>query len=291
MLAAVASAQQAGAEERLVQVAPAEILRVTTTGSGPPVVLIPSWFASAFAFRNVVPRLSAAGYRSIVIEPLGYGGSARPEQADYSLTAQADRVATVLGTLAVERAVVVAHAGAVSIALRLAYRRPERVAAIVAVEGGPTEAAATSGLRRALRLAPLLKLFGGMKLVRGRVRGALIDGSANPAWVTDAVLDGYMAPLGKDVDPVLDALRGMAHAREPERLEPHLPRIRCPVRLVLGGTAHRGGPSEEQVRLLSTRLPSVVVERVPGAGHHVHEEAPDAVLRAVQATRTGRRLS
>src|SRR5688572_5480302 len=79
----------------------AESLQVTVAGgeAGTPVVLIPGLFGSAFAYRTVLPRLTAAGYRAIVIEPLGIGASPRPERADYSLTAQADRIATALDRL------------------------------------------------------------------------------------------------------------------------------------------------------------------------------------------------
>ena len=72
-------------DTRCVAVAPGECLQVTVTGHGQDVVLIPGLFGSAFSFRHVVRRLTAAGYRSIVIEPLGVGDSARPRSGDYSL--------------------------------------------------------------------------------------------------------------------------------------------------------------------------------------------------------------
>src|SRR3989449_3857050 len=75
----------------MVPVAPTESLSVETAGRGAPLVLIPGLFGSAFGFRKLVPLLVGAGYRTIVIEPLGVGASARPEKANYSLTAQADR--------------------------------------------------------------------------------------------------------------------------------------------------------------------------------------------------------
>ena len=59
-------------------------------------MLIPGLFGSTFGFRNVIPGLEQAGYEVIVVEPLGIGTSARPERADYSLTAQAGRIAAVL---------------------------------------------------------------------------------------------------------------------------------------------------------------------------------------------------
>jgi pimeloyl-ACP methyl ester carboxylesterase len=52
-----------------------------------------------------LPLLHAAGYRTIVIEPLGVGSSARPEGANYSLTAQAARIAVVLDALHVHNAI------------------------------------------------------------------------------------------------------------------------------------------------------------------------------------------
>ena len=269
----------------MVELARGEALRVTFVGSGQPVVLLPGWFASEFGYRTLADRLSASGYRSIVIEPLGYGGSARPQSADYAMTAQADRVAQTLERVGVSSAAVIAHAGSVSIALRLAYRHPDRVESVIAIEGGPTEAAATSGLRRALRVAPLIKLFGGMRRVRGLVRKSLVEGSADPAWVTDAVVDGYMAPLGRDIDSVLDGLRGMARASEPERLDANLQRVRCPVRLVLGAEPHEVGPPAEQIRTLETGLRSFAIDRVPAAAHYVHEEKPEAVVRSLASAR------
>src|SRR5207302_1528286 len=116
---------------------PAESVAVTVTGTGDPVVLVPGLFGSAFGYRAVIPLLTDAGYRAIVVEPLGIGSSARPEHADYSLTAQADRIAAALDRLSVRHAIVVAHSLGASMAFRLAYRRPDLVAGIVSLDGGP----------------------------------------------------------------------------------------------------------------------------------------------------------
>ena len=134
--------------------APAESVEVTASGTGDPVVLVPGLFGSAFGYRTLIPLLTDAGYQAIVVEPLGIGGSARPEHADYSLTAQADRIAAALDRLGVRHAVVVAHSLGASMAFRLAYRRPDLVAGIVSLDGGPAEGAATRAFRRAMKLAP-----------------------------------------------------------------------------------------------------------------------------------------
>src|SRR2546425_9539346 len=72
----------------------AESLQVAVAGAeaGAPGVLIPGLFGSAFAYRKGIPRLTEAGYRVIVIEPLGGGRAGRPQHAHYFPTAQADRV-------------------------------------------------------------------------------------------------------------------------------------------------------------------------------------------------------
>lgn len=265
-----------------VATARAESLQVTVSGAGEPVVLVPGLFGSAFGFRRLAPALVEAGYRAIVIEPLGIGSSARPERADYSLTAQADRVARVLDSLGVDQAVVVAHALGGSIAFRLAYRRPELVRGIVSLEGGPAESATTPGFRRAMRFVPWIKLFGGMRRIRGKIRSYMARGSADSSWVSDEVVHGYTAGAARDLDATLKAYLAMAASREPERLTPRLANITCAVRLLLGAVPHEGAPSREEVTLLARRLPDFTAQTIAGVGHFVYEERPEAVVEAVR---------
>jgi pimeloyl-ACP methyl ester carboxylesterase len=265
-----------------VPLASAETVHVTEIGAGEPVVLIPGLFGSAFAFRALGPLLARAGYRAVVVEPLGIGGSARPEHADYSLTAQADRVAAALDRLGITSAVVVAHSIGASIAYRLAYRRPDLTRAVVALEGGPAEAAATPSFRRAMQFAPWIKLFGGVRLIRQKIRSQLLRASGDSRWVSDAVVNGYTAAAAADLDATLKAYVAMAHAREPEQLEPRLAAIRCPVLLLLGGAPHDAGPRPADVALLAERLSTFATDSVPGAGHFLYEERPDAVVAAVE---------
>jgi len=264
---------------------PAESVEVTVAGSGEPVVLIPGLFGSAFGYRAVIPLLTDAGYRAIVVEPLGIGSSARPEHADYSLTAQADRIAAALDRLSVRHAVVVAHSLGASMAFRLAYRRPDLVAGIVSLDGGPAEAAATRAFRRAMKFASWIKLFGGVKLVRKKIRGQLIKASGDASWVSEQVVDGYTAAAAHDLDGTLKAFLAMAERREPERLRPHLAEVRCPVRLLLGTATHEGGVSAEEVAVLAAALPLFIVDSVPGAGHFIYEEQPAVVVTAVRRLR------
>jgi len=266
-----------------VRVAPRESLHVDVVGpaAGAPVVLVPGLFGSVYGFRQVVPPLAAQGYRTIVIEPLGIGSSSRPSRADYSLTAQADRLAAVLDTLAVGPALLVAHSLGGSMALRLAYRRPDLVRGVVLLEGGPAEAATTPGFRRALRFAPWIKLFGGVRRVRAAMRRSLVAASGDTSWVTDSVVAGYTAAAAADLDATLLAYLAMAEAREPERLADRLGDVHTPVRLLLGTAPHAGVPPRAERELLRARLARFAEDTVGGAGHYLHEERPMAVVAAM----------
>jgi pimeloyl-ACP methyl ester carboxylesterase len=264
-----------------VPVAPDEIVRVVSRGEGEVVVFIPGLLGSAYGYRHLVEPLAERGYRTIVVEPLGLGGSSRPRRADYSLTAQAERIRAVLDSLEVPSAVVVAHSLGSSIALRLAYRHPDRVRAFVSIEGGVAETALPPGLARAMKLAPLIKLFAGPTLVRRVLMRELRASSADDAWLEDDVITSYIAEFAEDVGATLDAFQGMAEAIEPETLGEHLCDVRAPVVLLLGDAPHNGAPGDDEVAALTAQLPSLTLERVPDAGHYVHEERPAVVLAAL----------
>jgi len=272
----------AQAGEALVAVGPGEVLRVLDGGQGPPVLLLPSSLGTAYGYRRLMGPLAAAGHRVLAVEPLGFGGSSRPPDADYSLTAQADRLAALLDRLGLVQAVVVGDGQGGSVALRLAARHPERVTAVVALDAGLAESATSAGLRRVLKLAPLVRLLGGSRFIRGQVRGRLLEGAADPAWVTDEVVEGYLGPAARDFDGAITQLRRVAQAREPESVHDRLPDVRCPVVLLVGTLPHRDGVQPGEVETMAARLPRFERRSVPGVGRFLAEEAPTSIIQAVE---------
>lgn len=268
-----------------VTVAAAETLHVVEAGTGAAITLVPGLFGSAFGFRQLAPLLNAAGYHTIIIEPLGIGSSSRPAKADYSLDAQAARLASVLDSLGVRRSAILAHSLGGAMAFRLAYRRPDLVEEIVSLEGGPTEEAVTPEFRRAMRFAPLIRVFGGMALVRRKIRASLISSSGDTSWVTSDVVHGYTSGAARDLGATLRVFRAMGNARELEPLAPHLKDVRCHVTLVVGTAPnHDGSVSDEEVAHLRAALTAFTVDSVPGAGHFLHEEQPEVIARIVART-------
>jgi pimeloyl-ACP methyl ester carboxylesterase len=271
---------------RFVAVAPGESLSVAVSGSGPPVVLIPGLLGSGFTYRKITPLLQQAGFTSIVVEPLGVGASSRPPNADYSLAAQGARVAAVLDSLRVARAYWLAHSVGASIVLRIAVDHPDCVAGIVSLEGGVAEAATTPGFRRAMKLAPIIKLLG-IEFVLAQTTRQMRESSGNPDWVTEEVVAGYLEAASRDLGASLKAYRGMARSVEPEPLAPRLDRIRAPLFLLLGGVPHDGAPSPEEIATLAQAIRHFAVDTIPGVGHFPHEEAPERVAAAVAQLHAG----
>lgn len=270
-------------EVRRLAVAPAETVAVTDAGRGPPVVMVPGLLGSAFTFRRVRAALVAAGHRVLIVEPLGTGASSRPERADYSLAAQSRRIEAALDSLGIRSPVLVCHAVGSSMCLRMAARRPDLAAGIVSVNGGVSERAGTSGLRFALRFAPLLKLFGAEGVIRGKIAEGLAEGSFDRSWITDEVIRGYTSAFDGDPGGALDALKRMVGAAEPDSLRPQLPRVRAPVLLLYGAGAPAPPVPPDEVAALRAGLAAFRVDSIAAAGLYIQEERPAAVVDAVLA--------
>ena len=260
---------------------PGEALNVIASGGTPDVVLIPGLSGCAYGFRHVLPLVEAAGLSWVVIEPLAIGGSPRPAQADYSLTAQADRVAAVLDRFEAGPVVVLGHGVSASIALRLALRRPDLVQAVVSVEGAAIENAATPTVERSLKWAALAAKFGGGRILRDRFKSDMEDASGDRSWVTGYTVRKYFAHANRDLPAAIAALRAMARAEEPQTLRDKLAQIPCPVLLMLGGAPHACAVSPDEEALLREGLRGFACQTVPGAGHFIFEEQPTVVATAI----------
>lgn len=265
-----------------IAVAPAESLQVTVTGAGKPIVIVPGIWSNTFAFRKVIPRLTAQSFSVIVIEPLGVASSNRPRNADYSMTAQARRIGAALDSLDVGKAVFVGQALSTSILMRLIVSSPGRVAGLVSLEGGAAEESATPGLKAGLAFAAVvLKVFPSTSLIRRRLRSDFHNVSGDKSWITDDIVNAYMAAWTKDLHGTVRAYRAIASSSEPGRIASRLTDVKVPVRLLIGDAPHYGGVAPRELDPMQKLLSDLKVSRIPGAGHLLHEERPDVVVDAI----------
>jgi pimeloyl-ACP methyl ester carboxylesterase len=265
-----------------IRVGDGEMLRTTSMGTGQPIVLVPGIFGGAFGYRKITGSLASAGYRIIVVEPLGYGSSSHPKNADYSFGAQTGRVAKTLDQMGVKGALVVAQSSGAAIAFRLAIQRPDLVRGLLSIDGGPAESAATPGMKKAFKFGGgLVKFAMDESKLRHDVRREIIRNSGDTTWVTDAVVRGYTAGPAADLDGSIDAFHQMAKSKERVSLADRLDQCTAPVMLLLGTVEHPAEVTDDQQQLLQQKLRHFSAERISGAGQYIQEEQPGAVLAAV----------
>jgi pimeloyl-ACP methyl ester carboxylesterase len=267
---------------RDIQVAPGEILRTTSAGTGEPLVLIPGIFGAAYGYRRITGPLVALGYRTIVIEPLGYGFSSHPKKADYSFTAQTLRIGKALDQLGVKQALFVAQSSGAAIAFRLAILRPDLVRGLLSIDGGPAESAATPGMKKAFKFGGMVTKFAvDESKLRHDVRKEIVRNSGDTTWVTDAVIRRYTAGKTADMSGSIDAFHRMSKAKETGSLASQLHELEQPVRLLVGTVSHPAEVTSDQRELLNEKLPDFKADSVHGSGQYISEEQPAAVVDAV----------
>ena len=267
---------------RNIEVGPGEMLRTTTIGTGQPVVLIPGIFGAAFGYRMITGPLVARGYQCIIVEPLGYGWSSHPSNADYSFGAQTSRVGRALDSLGVTRALFVAQSSGSAIAFRLAIVRPALVRGLLSIDGGPAESASTDGMRKAFKFGGFIaKMAMDEEKLRHDVRREIVKNSGDSTWVTDAVIRGYTAGQTADLRGSIDAFQRMSKSKEETSLADRLHECVVPVRLLVGTVRHPSEVPAAQRELLRAQLPNFETDSVQGSGQYIHEEKPAAVVEAV----------
>jgi pimeloyl-ACP methyl ester carboxylesterase len=276
---------------RTVAVAPGAGIDTYDCGAGPTVVLVPGLTGCAWGFRHLVPLLADHGCRVVIVEPLGISGSDRPRGADYSLTAQAQRIAAALDSLGTGPALLVGHGVSGSMVLRAACSRPDLAAGVVLLEGSADDQAVTPAVAGTLKLAGIASRLGGARLLRDRLEEGMRAASGNDTWLDGITVRRYFAGAARDLPATIDALKAMAAADEPQRLAPRLGQIACPVTLVLGGAPHEGAPDAADIAALQTGLPDLRLMTIPDCGHYLFEENPGATAAAILAAVTVPRLA
>jgi len=103
---------------------------------GEPVVLLHGTPSSSLIWRNIVPKLVEAGYKTHVFDLLGYGVSERPwdSSVDTSMTGQVVVLKGLLSLWGLETAHIVAHDIGGGIAQRFAVFSPQRVRSLTLID-------------------------------------------------------------------------------------------------------------------------------------------------------------
>jgi pimeloyl-ACP methyl ester carboxylesterase len=109
---------------------------VNGDSAGEPIVLFPSFGRGAADFNELVAALSAAGHRTLAVQPRGIDGSELPDM-EIGLGDYGDDIAAVLDAERIEAPVVVlGHAFGNRVARAFAQNHPDRVARLILLAAG-----------------------------------------------------------------------------------------------------------------------------------------------------------
>jgi pimeloyl-ACP methyl ester carboxylesterase len=251
-------------------------LRVVDTGRGSAVVLVHGLAASLYSWRYTVPALAQDGYRVVAFDNLGFGYSDKPAHG-YS---NGDYVGLLIGlmdSLGISDAVLVGHSMGGAIAAEVALAHPERVTGLVLVD------AAGFGIRWPFMLKmarwPLVGAIAGLMRGRGSTARLLRRSYADPSRVTEQDVDQYYAPM---TEPGAGrALRGVLREYGFDTLRGRFDSVAVPTLVMWGSEDRLIAPAVGQAVVSELQRGAFVL--VPGAGHALPEEAPEAFNRTLLA--------
>lgn len=253
---------------------------------GPAVVLVHGFGGLTYSWRYTLPVLAAAGYHALALDLRGFGLSDKRLADDFSHAAQADFVADVMTAAGLERAVLVGHSMGGSVIAHFAERHPERVRALVFVDGavrvagaGQARGGSVVGVPAWLgTLAgfPPFQRWGQLVLRTFVTRARMTDVQRSAYYrqelVTADVIEGYLK-VQKIKDWEL-ALLGVLRDSGRNELPQPLTTISAPALVIWG--AHDPWIPLADGEALHAALPGSGWVVIPESGHLPMEEAPDA---------------
>jgi pimeloyl-ACP methyl ester carboxylesterase len=123
--------------------------------NAPSMILIHGFAASNLVWSKVFLELAGTGFRVIAPDLPGYGYSGKPRQHEYTIARQAEIVASFMGQLGIDRAVLVGSSYGAAIAATIALDHPTLVEKLVLV-GAVTNNKPTRYLLMRLFSSPII---------------------------------------------------------------------------------------------------------------------------------------
>lgn len=242
-----------------------------------PILLYPGWACSVYAFRLLLPALAGLGYRAISVDLKGHGLSDKPLGGrEYSREEITRHVLEIFDALALDEPVIGGHSLGAVFSVLVAKERSESVRALllyspVGYDGVPGlwlyRLCSPGFLRPVL---PYLARRWIAALTLRRTYGTI----GKP---TSRDVDEYWAPT--QFPEFVVAIRDLLHQFDFGKRRPiRLGEIAHPS-LVMFGTKDLL-LSERVTARDAAEIANGVVRAIPGAGHVICEEAPEAVLGA-----------
>ena len=248
-------------------------LNVHQAGSGPDILLLHGITGCGLYWSVQIAQFVAAGYRVTAPDGRGHGTSDRA--ADYSTAAIAADAAALITALRLDRPIVIGHSMGGAQSLRLVSDHPELVRAIVledpAVWPIGRDDAAVATVRDPWKQ--------GLVAWTGMQQAALVafKRSEAPHW-SDEALDSWATAKRKN-DP--EVLRWLDEIKTP--VWTWLKQVPVPITVLYCEPDKGGVIAAEFADALVKYMPNLTAVVIPGVGHEMHHDKPDAFFDAVMA--------
>lgn len=250
------------------------IIHYLEAGVGEPLLLIHGIGQSLYTWRNVFSELSD-NYRVIAIDLLGHGYSSRPDTFRYTMDDTADLLCAFLDAKGIQSAHMIGFSTGAMYMLRFLSRYPERVANCVAISpGGITDEMPKLAHQMS---KPLVSVFSRNLFTMSDVRKMLYECVSDPGVIDERVVKQYYEPVadGLSREALMYALRNF----DMEHVAEGLIDVDHEV-LVLWGKEDNWHLPAGSVYFQGI-LQNGRYYLVRGAGHLLHEEAPQKLLEII----------
>jgi pimeloyl-ACP methyl ester carboxylesterase len=253
--------------------------------AGLPFLLIHGLASNSFMWDGVAIELERMGHPVIPIDLRGHGRSDKPDDG-YDFASLVEDLRAVIDEMDIDPPIVVGQSWGGNLAMELAVRRPDRVRAVVGVDGGTIElsVAYPEWDQAATALAPPDLVGLPLAQVESWVRGA------HPDWPETGirgVLGNFEVFPDGTVAPWLSREHHMTILRHlwehhPARL---YPRVQAPVLLQVAEPAdddtERTSARRRSIELAVDTLPRARAEWFRPADHDLHAQFPERCARSL----------
>ncbi len=243
------------------------------SAAAPTVLLIHGFCASTFVWNDVIAPIAEMGFRVVAPDLIGYGFSAKPRAAGYTIDAQARMIVSLMDELKLERAALVGSSYGGAVAATVALDHPHRVERLVLVGAVADDKVKNSSLMR-LAAAPVMGnllspvLLGSFPLMRRHMRKIYAEDDAR--LLDERRLAAHHLPMraANTHTAIIKTLRGW----QAERIGRDANLIEQPTLLIWG--EHDTVVPLALGRELNRKLPHSRLVVLGRCGHLPQEERP-----------------
>ncbi|WP_374999673.1 alpha/beta fold hydrolase [Aeromicrobium sp. CTD01-1L150] len=238
-------------------------VRVSSRGSGPPTLLLHGIGGGARTFSSLAELIAQDGYAVHAWDAPGYGGSSDPLHKDIDHVAA---VVEVVETLDAGPVHILGTSWGATLAIRVAFLRPDLVTSLVLVDGTRGSAVTALRRRRMLERIPELAELGGAEFARRRSSRLVSPRSSA------ATLDAVRATMA---EVRLSGYAAAAHMMAATDVSDDLAHLAAATLVLVGEDDIVTGVDES--RLIADGIPGAEFGIIRQAGHSAVVEQPAAV--------------